>query len=219
MSDIVYKGDIVKNLCEQIDGKKEVAPSSSFDINLIHRCSRQQILRSRSSATRKNVNKVFHENAIKNKWTEILRACKKVRIVENKPMLADTNCNITVIADVVIEFKDNIYIVNVVSVDSQIFSKVKDNGPRRKDVITMQAYIWLSELEKGIIIYEDISNQQYDVFLVRKDILMINAIETKLKKLTSFQISGVIPDVPDDINKIECESCEHKQTCKKQLGD
>ena len=218
MKTIVYKGEIAEDLCKEINSKKEIVPPSSFDINMIHKCSRQQILRTRGETRKKETNESLHVMAIKGKWANVFRSCKRTRVVKAGAILADANSNITATSDVIIEFKDNIYIVDVKPVGHKLFTKVKHNGPMGKDVITIQAYIWLSELKNGIIIYEDIGNQDYEIFLVRKNQPMINAIETKLNKLTSFQVSGVIPNIPEDINEYECDSCEYNKTCKK-LGE
>lgn len=219
MKSIVYQGKLYRSLKEEIESEKKSYNSRVFDIESIHKCPRQQIIKYGIGSKVENTNKSIHDNFIKSKWAEIFKRCTKIRLVNSSAVLSDANCNISLNSSAIIEFKDDIYITYIKPVDSDTYNKIKSNGPMKKDVITCQAHIWLSELQNGMIIYEDLSSQEYEIFFINKDVGIINFIENRLRYLNSYQISGKIPPVPKENENREtskeCINCEFRDKCYK----
>jgi len=214
---VVSKGKITSKLSDLVREGCITEISSVFRPDSLTECDRRLLYHCKNKQTF-HKSKMLHNKAITDKWIDLLSTTKGVRVVEKNVVVADANCNINGVIDIIVDFQDKIFVVKVKNIDSLVFDKIKTNGPRRKDVFEVQAYIWLSELEEGLLVYEDIGDQRFDILHIEKSKEIIKSIEAKFGDLVRYQVSGRMPKKPENISREYCESCEYHKICSESLS-
>ena len=165
-------------------------------------------------------------NDIKQKWVLRLSRISQFKLVDMNVSVSDINYNISGKVDAIFKvdfeaFKSVMRAILITHpVDGDIFENVKKNGPMRKHIVEDMAYMWLSDVENEIMVYENISNSEFEIFHAVTYTPIVKAIKQKYWKLLNYKISGVIPPRSyENKNSNECKVCEFQRTCWKNEGD
>ena len=203
--------------------KKENRPSvtgTGFKPSEVTQCHRRLIYRILGEKPYKDqISRVSYLEEVNNKflrkkWREILDSCKRIKILEVEPTVADCNYNITDIVDIVANIDGIISAVKIHGVENSYFSKIQKNGALRKHVIEVMIQMWLLEINDGLLIYENKNNQSYVIFHVKPYEPIISSVRKKCLGLRKYKITGGLPERSYSVKTSkECEQCEFKQPC------
>ena len=190
---------------------------SLFHSNEITQCDRKLYYKSTNSDYLKkyidifqNINNIF----LKNKWVQIIKKINGVNVIDYNLDFSDSNYNLTGKIDIILSFENKKYIVNIFGVNKNEFENIIKNGAIRKDIVECVVNMWLSEVQNGLLLYENKENGEYEVFEIINYNLIINGIKTKAIKLFNNIIENIVPDRPyKNNNNEECNCCYFKKKC------
>ena len=152
--------------------------------------------------------------AAKKKWSNILDNCKELKVLEENVVAADYEFNITGNVDIVLRMDEEIYETQIKSIDSETFSRVQQKGALKKDVVETLVYIWLTEIENGLLIYDNKNDGGFLLFHVTPYQPIIKSVKAKCEKLTMQKVEGGLPERPyESGTSNECKVCEFLSMC------
>ena len=109
---------------------------------------------------------------------------------------------------------DTMSTVKFEAINDAKYMDIKSKGALKKDVIGSMIEMWLVELKRGLLIYENIDTQEYVIFSVYFKDFAVNYAKDKCDKLMKHNITSTLPDKPyDDKNCNECIKCEFSTVC------
>jgi CRISPR/Cas system-associated exonuclease Cas4 (RecB family) len=137
------------------------------------------------------------------KWEEILTKNKSIKIVAKNILTSDANYNLRGEIDFVIRFDDTNYI-----------TKIYNENIERKHILDITLCMWMEEKNNGLIILDNIENQDIKVFQVMPKQNLVKASKDKLNYLNSFNFKNEVPERPYETkNNLECKSCIFNNKC------
>jgi hypothetical protein len=131
-------------------------------------------------------------------------------------MVADCNFNIMGHVDAIINVSDINAVCQIKPVCEEDFIKVKDKGAFKKHVIETLVYMWLAELNDGILIYDNQNNNEYLVFHIEPYPAIIKSVKEKCFDLIKKRTIEQIPDRPYKEVSKECLECQFSKKCWKE---
>jgi len=147
------------------------------------------------------------------KWLDYLAKCKKIRIINKYLFASDSIYNLHGYLPAVVEFKDLIAGVQIKGVNNKKFSKVKKKGVIKRDAIELMIYIWLLEISDGLLIYENLDNQDYLILHIESYKPIIKSVKKKCLEVINCQQKGEAPLKPYKNKAMECKECEFLNKC------
>lgn len=219
----VGKDDLSKRVANFIssENKRRNLPFNIeiFQPEYVTQCERRIVYRTLGCKTEAQISPP-KSDGIKGKWLSMLMKMNDVSVLGVDLLVSDINNNICGTIDLILSF-DNTNtksICMIRGVNSETFDKIKSNGAIRRDVLADMVYMWLAEIPNAIMIYENMENEEFEIFhaIPRND--YIASAKEKYRKLMMFKLQGNIPDRPkrcSDMDTQECKICEFKNTCWK----
>ena len=192
--------------------------SSIISPDNITECPRRMYYRVKATENTKENSflEMVREHFIAERWAYYFSKCKKFILVDKKIHVSHSEYNIGGTIDAYVEFDDCRYMVKVKPLSEDEFQTIKEKGPKRRHVIEAIIYLWLSEVEDGLLIYENNNSQDYIIYTFESYEPILRSVKDKCKSLIRSQISGVIPPRIIGSNaKKECKVCEYNGVCLK----
>lgn len=152
--------------------------------------------------------------SIREKWLSYFDKCSRIRVAKKHIIATDHNYNISGYADAVIEIGEYLIVVAIKGVEASIYEDIKNQTARKKDIIELMVYSWLLEIKDGILIYENLNNQEYIIFHVTPYQPIIESIKKKCLDLFRMKSKLVEPEKPykTKMSK-ECKKCQFNIKC------
>ena len=211
----------VKNLIKDEIKRRNFAKYNELVTSCnITECDRRLLYRSMGTKpeTHGDTMEILSREAAKTKWLDFFEKSIKVDLKDRKLVVADEDYDINGCADGVIKIGDLLAALLIKPVPEETFKELS-MGALRKDVIELMSYIWLLELQHGILIYENKNNDDFCVYHVTKYQPMIDAIKAKGKKIMSLRLHGMMVERPYKKREKECLVCEFNGKCWKEKGE
>jgi hypothetical protein len=193
--------------------------TSTFDPKHLTECPRRIIYRT----TLNNVGQTYGDNYIENEFkfrvSRIIRQ-SGIKVLSDNLSLSDCNYNIVGNLDYVIQLECGSTATKFYSVDDETFQNVLKKGAIRKDVVEVMVYMWLVELNSGLMVYENKNNNQITSFHIKPYKPIIKSVINKCKILLEHEFKGTKPDRPyNKRTSNECKQCEFVTECWKNQGE
>jgi len=115
-------------------------------------------------------------------------------------------------ADAIISKANELYVIEVKSVNSVKFRKDQPDSDHVKQI---QLYMHFFKINKGILVYENKDTQEIKEFLVELDEDLINELLSSFADLKRHIDSASIPEIPKDLERWRCEYCTYADECRK----
>ena len=140
---------------------------------------------------------------------------KDLEIVQQKVLAYDANYGITDVIDCVVRYKDNLMVVNIQPVSNDEFLAVQKKGALRRHVVEIMIQMWLTEIQGGILIYENRDNNDFVMFHVKEYGPVIESVKKKCRLMVGYKVKGSLPDRPYQYKNRgeECRECEFVGEC------
>jgi len=210
---------IIKDLKEDCIKRSKDNHASVISPSHITECLRRMYYRlnwQETSNYAEYTDLVHHQCAVE-KWATYFSKCNKIILVDKDILVAHSNYNLSGTVDHYIESKGYKYAVKIKQVPSADFKIIKKGGPKRKHVIETIVYLWLSEFEDGLLVYEDNDTQEYDIYHIISYEPIIKTVKSKCRRLINHKMRGVAPPrITGDNAERECSICEYSYVCLKQ---
>lgn len=191
-------------------------PLSIFDPSHLTECPRRIIYRANGNPPEKPISYlVFHSEIFtKKKWIEFLSKFQSVHISGKNIVAADCHYNISGNVDAVLNIRDVNYVTKIQPVCNSNFSQIKKEGASKRHVVELIVYIWLTELNDGLLLYENQDSNEYMIFHIKFYEPVIKSVTKKCLELIENKIQGVIPSRPYKTrDSVECSECEFTNRC------
>jgi len=196
--------------------KLSVTFSTTFNPSHITECPRRIIYRCNGvkpefSITQREADA---EKDLLLKLAIVFRSCKGIKFHNDNLLVSDCNYNIVGNLDFVIGIKETLLATKIYSVENEMFQKIQEKGAIKKDVIEVMVYMWLIELNDGLIVYENRSSLDHISFHIKPYKPIIKSVIKKCRKLVEHEMNGTIPDRPYKTKEnSECCRCEYEVKC------
>ena len=116
-------------------------------------------------------------------------------------------------ADAIVSFGDELYVLDIKSMNSMIFNKLQ--APKEENVYQIQLYLHFFQIQKGILLYVSKDNQQLKEFIVDYDRNLCEGLLGGMKELKEKIDTNVIPlPLEDYPSNWQCRYCQFKGICK-----
>lgn len=121
-------------------------------------------------------------------------------------------------ADAIITLNNDIYIIDIKSMNSMVFRSLTQ--PKEENIDQIQLYLHFFKISKGILLYVNKDTQELKEFLVQYDEIRSQALLADLSNLKVKIDSDVIPQrIPGYPNEWQCQYCQFKEICSTAGGD
>jgi len=192
-------------------------PTSSFDPSHITECPRRMIYRARGISPDRIPESYMDSMGdlfARKKWIEILSKFKTFRMIDKSVVAADCHYNISGNIDAILNIGEKIYVTKIQPLTQEEFLEVKEKGAFKKHVVELIVYIWLTETNDGLLLYDNQNATEYMSFHVIAYPPVIKSIMKKCLILMDHKIQGTIPERPYKSKKSqECVGCEFSLNC------
>jgi len=214
----VCRDEVSKPLEESINDLRYCSlpvPDSSFHPSQITECPRRLIYRVNGAADKivgENIYQSIQDETFKNKWITLLEKVKFVKVLHKNAIASDCNYNLFSKVDAVINIKGDIFAVKAIhTCGLDEMEEIRNKGAMKKHVIEMVLYIWLLEVDGGILIYD--SDYGHCMFHIKPYKPIVESVIEKCRKLCDFKLAGQIPNRPYKSKAKECSDCEYRCIC------
>ena len=124
-------------------------------------------------------------------------------------------------ADAIVSINNELYILDIKSINSMIFEKLQ--GPKKENINQIQLYLHFFQINKGILLYVSKDNQKLKEFIVSYDRNLCSELLSQLIELKNKINSNIIPLVLSDYpGNWQCRYCQFKDICdlagKEEIG-
>lgn len=119
-------------------------------------------------------------------------------------------------ADAIISMNNELYVVEIKSINKNAFSMLKE--PNQDHLKQIQLYLHYFKIPKGILVYECKDTQDIKEFLINYDEKFVIKILDSLNNLKKEIDSNQIPNIPEDLEAWRCDYCSYLEECKKHGG-
>jgi len=115
-------------------------------------------------------------------------------------------------ADAIIRINNELYLVDLKSINSNILYKMKE--PKEDHILQVQLYLHFFKLKKGILLYEGKDNSAIKEFQVEYDKKVAEKILNDFKRLKINVEKDLIPQqLPDFPDNWQCQYCQFREIC------
>jgi CRISPR/Cas system-associated exonuclease Cas4 (RecB family) len=188
--------------------------NSSFDPSELTQCPRRLLYKVNGEYEGCLKGEDRKRNFTVSKWLDAIKKCRKMRLMKERACVSDCNYNIVGYLDAVVEVSDRLAAVKVQGVSHSDFKDIQRKGAKRKQVVEVMAYIWMTEINDGLLIYEDETNDEFTVFHIVHYEPIVQSIQRKCLTMLKYQQEGRLPSRPYKTNDGgECKSCEFNRSC------
>ena len=158
-----------------------------------------------------------HEHYTKKKWVDFFERCQSVKVLDRNVLAADCNYNVVGWADVILEIRGSATVLQIESLESDQYKKVKTTGGLRQQIVEMMMIMWLTEVANGVILCENKTTNEYFLSHVVPYKPILESARNKCLELMEQKLLQQLPKrAYEDNQSIECKSCEYKETCWNQ---
>jgi len=199
-----------ENKRRSLDISREV-----FNSAYLTECDRRILYRARGEQALKHseFSIIDGRDSTKNKWSTFFSKSLKINLLEKDLLVADCNYNITGIIDSVIKIGNAVFVVMIKDLSSKEFSRVEKRA-FRKDIVETMINMWLSEIQNGILLYENRDTGVFSAYHIIPYVQIIEACKNKCLKMVGLKIKGGLPEKPYKNNEEkECQMCEFQTKC------
>lgn len=194
-----------------------VSPVSTFNPSNMTECPRRMVYRAmgtKEEPIRYSYLEFNNHAFIKKKWLVCIKNCRTVKVLEENLVAADCNYNITGNVDAVINVNGIVAVLKICPVTNEDFCKIITRGALKKHVVAIMIDMWLTELNDGILFYENQDTNKYLVFHTKPYRPIIKSVQRKCLELENHRINGSMPVKPyKKENSSECSQCEFFKKC------
>lgn len=176
-----------------------------------------------SEETESNLTNLFMEIEHKKHFNEFLSQKWKsiflnagIRCSEKDLYFSDMKHKIHGFLHLTIKIHNDVLGANIFTVSKENMGKVIDNGPFRSHIVENTMNVWLSELRRGLIIYDcfDQDIMDYKMFEISPSNNIVNSVCKKFLKIDS---SDSLLDIPyENMCNQECAECPFRSECWKK---
>lgn len=115
-------------------------------------------------------------------------------------------------ADAIISDGEDLYVLDIKSMNSMIFNKLTE--AKEENIDQIQLYLHYFKIPKGILLYVNKDTQQLKDFIVEYDKKRSLKLLGELADIKKKIDKNVIPDrLPDYPNNWQCRYCQFKEIC------
>jgi len=154
-----------------------------------------------------------YNNRLKLKWANFFKYDDSIEIVQENEPCTDCKNNLVGTIDLVVKIQNTFVVFDFKSVNSDVFTKVVNNGPLKSDVVETMLNLWMVDLKNGVVLYEDRTNMESKYFHIRTYNPILNSIFDKCAKMDKCVIQDSIPEKPYKEESSECKICNFKNDC------
>jgi len=120
-------------------------------------------------------------------------------------------------SDAIITLNNELYVLDVKSMNSMIFRKLI--APKEDNVNQIQLYLHFFEIQKGILLYVDKNTLSLKEFVINYDPVLAHTLLNSLQDLKTKIDSDIIPQrLGDYPNNSQCRYCQFKDICTMAAG-
>jgi len=149
----------------------------------------------------------------KMKWLDIISNSKGIKVIDKNILAADSEYNLVGNVDAIIACGKYVSVIMFDAIDEKSDSAFEHGGLRRQ-IVSLMASMWLTEVDNGVLICENKNNNDYFLSHVTIHNSIINSVKTKCRKLMEDKILQQLPVRPYERNDSdECNGCEYKSKC------
>ncbi len=218
----IIDSELVKYI-KKVEKKRRICPEilESFKPEHSTQCDRRilyRVLAYESDFKIPEEDNIEKRNYYFNKWNGIFNSDENVQVLESDVLVSDMVYNVSGRIDMTLHFENHniMSICMIRGVGDDTFKMILENGPLKKDVITDMTYMWLAEIPNALMIYENFSQEQFEMFHVKPYNPIIQAVRDKYKGLMPYKLHGKLKDRPyENPESKECMGCEFKNQCWK----
>lgn len=151
-------------------------------------------------------------HAVHDRWYKYFNGMG-IMVDEEIPIVVNDPVPIIGFADAVVDWDGN-KLVEMKSIGMEGFQYRKHfNKPKDDHYNQAQLYLYALKLEKGYVIYEDKSSQDFLIFEIEKDDEHIEKLLRRYKKWYKFVKEDVVPPRPYKRDSKQCNWCEFETEC------
>lgn len=188
---------------------------STFDPSHLTECPRRIIYRTTSVVKTKTdlTSNTLDELDSHYFFNSIIRS-SGTKIISENISASDCNYNIVGKLDYVLNLNGETFATKFYVVGDDDFRNVLKKGAVRKDVIEIMVYMWMVELNNGLIFYWNRSDNQITSFHIKPFKPIIKSVVDKCKFLLEYELKGTMPDrTYKTRSSNECKQCEFESVC------
>lgn len=189
---------------------------SAFDPYEMTDCPKRLLYKRNGDQPEKNypTNKDSIDETLRiEKWRHFLSRSEGIRIAESEFKVADSQTNLVSNINFIVEYKDELAVVKVMTIEEDTFEKIrKDGHALRKDVVGLTLEMWLSEIPKGLLIYED-CHKGFMALEISPLQQVITVVKNKCSLVADRSMSGMEIQRPYPKKDKECSLCEFENKC------
>lgn len=153
----------------------------------------------------------MHNEALSKKWRAYLEKVKGVDVLATNFTVADHNCGLTGIVNLIISASDKKILVMIKEVDNDFFNSKRTV---RKHIVDIMSQMWLAEIDDGLLIYENVETKEFSMYHILTHPSVLMSVDKKAKDIQRQKVLGVLPERKyDSKTSSECVSCEFKEKC------
>jgi CRISPR/Cas system-associated exonuclease Cas4 (RecB family) len=116
--------------------------------------------------------------------------------------------------DCIFQLSKDFHVVDFKSMNSRLFSQLKE--PLEKHVIQITIYLWILDFESGFLLYENKDTQKIKLYEIERNDELVKKIKNRAKGLRAILESKKLPKRPFEKTSKQCKSCEFKTICWKK---
>ncbi len=117
-------------------------------------------------------------------------------------------------ADAILTLEDELYVLDIKSMNSMIFHRLAEPKPENVDQI--QLYLHFFKIRKGLLLYVNKDTQELKEFLVNYDPELCEKLLKNLRLLKEKIDQNIIPEpLSDWPHNWQCRYCQFKTICSK----
>lgn len=159
----------------------------------------------------KNKNLKIHNDFLVFKWVKILGKIENIKVLETNYVVADHNYDFVSKIDIIANILEQRAILMVKEVSED---KFKEGVASRTHAVDLMSQMWLSEVNDGFLIYENVITKGYSIFHILPNFSVLNAVKVKLKDIQQKKMSGILPERKyDKPDANECQVCKFRDKC------
>ena len=216
--DFVRQDELTNRLRSLLTGENEkrstILINGSFDPAELTECPRKLFYKATGPHHGATYFSQNTQSFVREKWLSYFDKCSRIRVAKKHIVATDRNYNISGYADAVIEIGEYLAVITIKGVEASIYEIIKEQTARKKDIVELMIYSWLLEIKDGILIYENLNNQEYIIFHIIPYRPIIESIKKKCLDLFCMKSKLVEPERPYKTKASkECKKCQFNIKC------
>lgn len=147
---------------------------------------------------------------------EELNISSRLDALIKNPHPGKINKNICLYSDDKIVYEgcqSQVAIVEFKSVNDKKFQRIKQYGADKKHIAQLQLYLMLTDIQDGLLFYENKNTQEWVEKWIKSDIKYHQHLINKINVINYCVENLKIPDREFKRDSYECKYCNHKEKC------